>query len=105
VSLLTKLRRRGYTAPLVAPIVALKDGYRLAFLIGAAFAAAGAIIAFRFIAQGLGPASAAQAGESAASAVPRAEGAPARGAPAPVSAALQLGQAEPPPPPGRRSER
>jgi EmrB/QacA subfamily drug resistance transporter len=32
-----------------APIVALTDGFRLAFLIGAGFAATGAVVAFRFI--------------------------------------------------------
>ena len=32
-----------------APIVALTDGFRLAFLLGAGFAATGAIVAFRFI--------------------------------------------------------
>jgi EmrB/QacA subfamily drug resistance transporter len=38
-----------------APILALTDGYRLAFLIGAGFAATGAIVALRFIPRTLHP--------------------------------------------------
>jgi EmrB/QacA subfamily drug resistance transporter len=37
------------SADFLAPIIALNDGFRLAFLIGAGLAAAGAFVAFRFI--------------------------------------------------------
>ncbi len=39
-----------------APILALNDGFRLAFLIGAGFAAAGAFVAFRFVPRTVRPA-------------------------------------------------
>ena len=44
-----------------APILALNDGFRLAFLIGAGFAAAGAFVAFRFVPRRVRPAAPRQA--------------------------------------------
>ncbi len=49
-----------YTGHLVnvdyrAPILAFTDGFRLAFLIGAGFAATGAVVAFRLIPKSVGP--------------------------------------------------
>jgi EmrB/QacA subfamily drug resistance transporter len=52
-----------------APILALTDGYRLAFLIGAGFAATGSIVAFWFIPRTLHPTSPARAPLQGASAV------------------------------------
>ena len=43
------------TADYRAPILALNDGFRLAFLIAAGLAAAGALVAFKFIPRTLGP--------------------------------------------------
>jgi EmrB/QacA subfamily drug resistance transporter len=68
-----------------APIVALTDGFRLAFLLGAGFAATGAVVAFRFIGgvaarapRGLAPAPGASALDgSAAGDAPAAHLAPA----------------------------
>src|ERR1700730_8704184 len=40
----------------LAPILALNDGFRLAFLLGAGLAAAGALVAFRFIPRTVRPA-------------------------------------------------
>jgi MFS family permease len=66
-----------------APILALNDGYRLAFAIGAVFAGIGALVAFRFIPRALRPAGLphppqAQGGGSAAAA-PGASAAPPGG--------------------------
>ena len=44
------------TADYRAPILALNDGFRLAFLLAAGLAAAGAVVAFRFIPRGQAPA-------------------------------------------------
>jgi EmrB/QacA subfamily drug resistance transporter len=44
------------SADYLAPILALNDGFRLAFLLGAGLAAAGALVAFRFIPRTVRPA-------------------------------------------------
>ncbi|HEV7585702.1 MAG TPA: MFS transporter [Solirubrobacteraceae bacterium] len=55
------------TADYRAPILALNDGFRLAFLLAAGLAAAGALVAFRFIPKGLGtPAAPPPAAQAAA---------------------------------------
>jgi EmrB/QacA subfamily drug resistance transporter len=106
LALLTSLAA-SYTSHLAnvdlrAPIVALTDGYRLAFLIGAGLAACGAVIALRFLARAL-PRTAAPA--APARAAPRAEMVHGRPEPAPVPAAFQIGQAEHPAPPSPRAGR
>jgi len=90
-------------ADLRAPIVALTGGFRLAFLIGAAFAALGALIAFRFIAQAPRPVPAAPAHTAAAVAPAGADAGPSGADRGPVSAAMQIGPAEPPSPPRQRT--
>ena len=52
-------------------IVALNDGYRLAFLLGAGFAATGAIVAFKFIPRTVRPVRPADAPSGAGAALPR----------------------------------
>jgi predicted MFS family arabinose efflux permease len=86
LAILTSLAA-GYTHHLVnadfrAPVVALTDGFRLAFLIGAGFAACGAAIAFRFLPEAARATGAAQrppaaAAERAAPAIAQTAGAPA----------------------------
>jgi EmrB/QacA subfamily drug resistance transporter len=68
-----------------APILALDDGFRLAFLIGAGFAATGAVIAFRLIPASVRPPGPTPAPVSAAAPVPSAAPAPTV-APAPAAA-------------------
>jgi EmrB/QacA subfamily drug resistance transporter len=70
-----------------APILALTDGFRLAFLLGAGFVAAGALAAFRFIPRAVRPAAPAPSPVSAsdgdhAPAIPPVRVAPAPQAPA-----------------------
>jgi MFS family permease len=67
------------SADFSAPILALNDGYRLAFILGAGFAATGAIVAFRFIPATVrppGPAPAAPGGQAGAEPEPRPSPAP-----------------------------
>ena len=66
-----------------APILALTDGFRLAFLLGAGFAATGAVVAFRLIPKAVRPPGPAPAPPPAAGPAPVA--APAAG-PAPAAA-------------------
>jgi EmrB/QacA subfamily drug resistance transporter len=100
------------TSHYTAPIVALNDGFRLAFAIAAGFTAIGALIAVRFIPAGLRPgappplapvqpgAPAAVADKGAASASPRPQepspAAPPAAAPAPVGPAATRAQAATP---------
>jgi EmrB/QacA subfamily drug resistance transporter len=72
-----------------APILALTDGFRLAFLIGAGFAATGAVLAFRFIPRLVrteGPAGAQARGAVTVAAVPAPSAVGGEVAPAPSKA-------------------
>jgi hypothetical protein len=55
-SLAVLYTRHLVSADYLAPILALNDGFRLAFLLGAGLAAAGALVAFRFIPRTVRPA-------------------------------------------------
>jgi EmrB/QacA subfamily drug resistance transporter len=71
------------TSEYSAPILALNDGYRLAFVLGACFAAIGAIVAFRFIPRTMHPRGPAQAVPGGAATVPPGPAPPPSPAPLP----------------------
>jgi EmrB/QacA subfamily drug resistance transporter len=89
-----------------APILALTDGFRLAFLIGAGFAAVGALMAFRLIPRTVRPAAAPPVpppGGVAAAAEPGADAIGDRPAPSPAAVLSELGASPGPVPQARAS--